>query len=76
MGDATGYLIEDLTTKTGSLNGWYTEKRRRDLEAVRYAAYRGVDESDVTRNLPPQFDPELAIDVAGRGLAELAELVL
>ena len=76
VGDTTGYLIKDLTTRTGAFNGWYSEKRRRDLEAVRYAAHRGVDESDVTRNLPPQLDPELAIDVASRGLAELAELVL
>ena len=74
--DHTVYVIDDLDTPVGARGSWYSEKRRRDLQAVRYAAYRGVDPVEVTRNLPTSFDPAGAIDVAARGLEELAELVL
>ena len=53
--DRTAYVIQDLTTKVGAFNNWYNEKRSRDLQAVRYAAHRGVDVSDVTRSLPPNL---------------------
>ena len=71
--DQTTYLIEDLTTPVG---GWYSEKRRRDLVAVRYAAHRGIDIAEVIRNLPSSVDPDSAIDMATRGLDELGALVL
>jgi hypothetical protein len=74
--DRTGYVIEDLSTPIGAAGGWYTEKRARDLQAVRYGARRGVDAAEVTRTLPPTVDPNRAIQVATRGLAELAALVL
>ena len=76
IADLTAYLIEDLTTEIGAYDGWYSEKRRRDLQAVRYAAARGVDPSDVTLNLPSDADAQAAIGVARRGLDELAALVL
>ena len=76
IADLTVYLIEDLHTEIGAHNGWYSEKRRRDLQAVRYAAARGVDPGDVTLNLPSSSDSEAAIGVARRGLDELAALVL
>ena len=74
--DHTTYVIDDLDTPVGAKGGWYSEKRRRDLQAVRYAAHRGIDPADVTRNLPPSVDPAEAIDIATRGLEELADLVL
>ena len=76
LDDQTVYLVEDLDTPIGAFDGWYGEKRRRDLQAVRYAAHRGVDGAEVTRNLPAVTDPQAAIDIAARGLNELAELVL
>ena len=76
IADFTTYVIEDLTSPIGSHDGWYSEKRARDLQAVRYAARRGVDAAEVTRALPPDVDPTDAIDVVTRGLDELAALVL
>ena len=73
--DETTYVIDDLTTPAGAVE-WYSEKRRRDLQAVRYAAHRGVDVAEVTRNLPAEVDPGTAIDTATRGLNELGALVL
>ena len=75
LADETTYVIEDLTTPPGAIE-WYTEKRRRDLQAVRYAAHRGVDIAEVTRNLPSEADPGAAIETATRGLSELGALVL
>ena len=74
--DLTTYLVDDFDTEIGALDGWYGEKRRRDLQAVRYAAARGIDPGDVTRSLPAGADVQEAIGVASRGLGELAELVL
>ena len=74
--DLTAYLIEDFNTRIGAYNGWYSENRRRDLQAARYAAARGIDPSEVTLNLPANADAQAAIGVARRGLDELAALVL
>lgn len=74
--DRTTYVVDDLSTPVGALGGWYTEKRARDLQAVRYAASRGVDFAEVTRTLPPHVDPGTAIGVVESGLAELGALVL
>lgn len=74
--DRTLYVIADLKTEVGTGDTWYNEKRSRDLQAVRYAAYRGVDASDVTRLLPASIEPKAAIAVAEAGLAELGALVL
>lgn len=75
--DRTAYAIGDLTTPVGAAGGWLTSGRRRDLEAVRYAAARGVDEAAVVATpLPEDFSPADAIELARRGLAELAQLVL
>ena len=54
--DRTMYVIDDLATPVGAL-AWYTEKRRRDLEAVRYASARGIDIAEVVQHLPPETDP-------------------
>ncbi len=74
--DATRYVIDDLTTSVGAHDGWYSEKRARDLQAARYAAHRGLNEAELLASLPPGHDPDAAIDVATRGLREIAELVL
>ncbi len=74
--DRTVYVVADLSTPLGAVGGWYSEKRSRDLQAVRYAATRGVDRAEVVRSIPPDGDPEEAIRVATRGLAELGDLVL
>lgn len=75
--DLTIYAVDDLAMPLGSLaHGWYNEKRARDLQAVRYAAARGVDAAEVTRTLPPHVDSTSAVDIVKRGLAELGALVL
>ena len=76
IADLTAYVIEDLDTEIGAHQGWYSEKRRRDLQAARYTAARGIDPSDITHNLPAETDADTAIGVARRGLEELAALVL
>ena len=75
LDDRTVYIVQDLTTPVRAFD-WYIEKRRRDLEAARYAAYRDVDIAEVVRNLPPTTDPAAAVDTAARGLKELGQLVL
>jgi 7-cyano-7-deazaguanine synthase in queuosine biosynthesis len=74
--DHTIYVIDDLATPLGAHDGWYGEKRARDLQAVRYAARRGVDPAALVATLPARTDPADAVDTARRGLDELAALVL
>ena len=76
LADRTTYVIEDLSTPVGAFDNWYSEKRRRDLQAIRYTADRGVDIAEVIRNLPPEADPDAALDTTIRGISELANLVL
>lgn len=75
--DLTGYVVADLGAPVGSIGGWLTPVRRRDLEAVRYAAARGIDPAVIIAEpLPPKVDPSQAVALAERGLKELAGLVL
>lgn len=75
--DQTDYLIQDLDAPIGSGNGWLTPGYRVDLETVRYAAKRGVDPAAVlSAPLPPDVEPDEAMDISKRGIAELANFVL
>lgn len=74
--DQTVYAVADLRLSLGSLaNGWYNARRASDLQAVRYAAANGPDIARVVQYLPRDADPLDAIDIATRGLQELAALV-
>jgi hypothetical protein len=49
--------------------------RRQDVAAVEYRIKRPYDISDVlAASLPLRIDPDVALDIANRGVAELALL--
>lgn len=71
--DQTPY-VETQLRGDGRRQGWLDPKRQH-YETVRYAAKRGVAPADVLAlGLPPRIAPRDALDLARRGLAELAEV--
>lgn len=68
--DATAYLVDRLT---GSARDALIQRRRSDIEAVRYAVAAGVDEDLIDGGTwPPDQDLDATSDLVRRGLAELA----
>jgi hypothetical protein len=76
LDDQTGYVVEDITQPAGATE-WLTNVRRRDLEAARYAAARGLDQAAILSTpLHPNVDIEATLGIAERGLTELGSFVL
>jgi hypothetical protein len=72
--DKTPY-IEEMMRGTARRADWLGKGRRSDIDAVRYAAARGFDAGDVlATGLPSTASIDEAVDLARRGLAELASV--
>lgn len=70
--DATAYLVDRVT---GPARDALIQRRRSDIEAVRYAAVAGVDEDLIDGGTwPPDQDLDATSDLVRRGLAELASV--
>ena len=71
INDTTPYVEPTLTGRRRS--SWLYGERRLAVEAVRYAVTRGFDLGDVLElGLPSRYSASAALDLARRGLGELA----
>lgn len=74
LNDRTVYIEESLRAEPTKRAAWLT-KRREDVAAVEYRVKRPYDVADVlAASLPLRVDPDVALDIANRGVAELALL--
>jgi hypothetical protein len=72
--DGTVYIEASLRSEPKKRAEWL-RKRREDVAAVEYRVERPYEISDVlAASLPVRVDPDVALDVANRGVAELALL--
>jgi hypothetical protein len=72
--DGTVYIEESLRATPRKRAEWL-RNRRQDVAAVEYRVKRPYDMADVlAASLPLRVDPDTALDVANRGVAELARL--
>jgi hypothetical protein len=72
--DRTVYIEKSLRGQPKKRAEWL-KKRRQDVAAVEYRVKRPYDISDVlAASLPLRIDPDVALDIANRGVAELALL--
>ncbi|WP_256974161.1 queuosine biosynthesis protein queC [Rhodococcus sp. NCIMB 12038] len=72
--DKTAYLCETLT---GTSRTVLLDRRASDIDAVRYAISRGVDQDAVDADTwPPDYDLDDAADLVQRGLDEIAQVPL
>jgi 7-cyano-7-deazaguanine synthase in queuosine biosynthesis len=72
--DHTPYLVNSLA---GAALDDLVSRRRGDIEAVRYAVSRGVDDILIDAGTwPPDHDLDATTDLVRRGLAELAAVPL
>jgi hypothetical protein len=72
--DGTVYIEESLRSEAKNRAEWL-KKRREDVAAVEYRVKRPYEISDVlAASLPLRVDPDVALDIANRGVAELALL--
>lgn len=74
LSDTTTYLHAVIPTKSQPRH--LARTAAAEIGTVRYAGRRGVKVTDLlAMGLPPTFNIEAALDVAQRGLAELAQVV-
>lgn len=74
--DATPYL-EEMLRGTARRAAWLGRVRRLDIDAIRYAAARGIEPLDLlAAGLPSGYPLDSAADLARRGLDELAAVTI
>jgi hypothetical protein len=74
LNDGTVYIEKSLRTQPKKRAEWL-KKRREDVAAIEYRVKRPYGIADVlAASLPLRVDPDVALDIANRGVAEFALL--